>query len=60
MGRKSNSSIQEEESLAEEIRNFACLYDKSCADYKDKHKKINAWKAVEVGSVLKKVNERVL
>ena len=28
MGRKSYSSIQEEESLAEEIRNFACLYDK--------------------------------
>ena len=47
MGRKSNSSIQEVESLAEEIRNFACLYDKSCADYKDMHKKINAWKAVE-------------
>ena len=36
-----------EENLAEEIRKYRCLYDKSCEDFKDKFKNKNAWKEVE-------------
>ena len=30
------SNLKEEERLAEEIRKFSCLYDKSNEDYKEK------------------------
>ena len=39
--------IQEDEQLAEVIHQYPCLYDKSDAGYKEKDRKINAWRAVE-------------
>ena len=44
---KSKITIQEEEILSEEVRKCRCLYDKTDAGYKDKIRKINAWKKVE-------------
>ena len=34
------------EKLAEAVKRFRCLYDKSLKDYKDKHKRNNAWTKV--------------
>ena len=39
--------ISEEESLTESVRKYWCLYDKSCADYKNKVFVENAWAAVD-------------
>ena len=47
MGRKSQLLISEEESLTESVRKYRCLYDKSCADYKNKVFVENAWAAVD-------------
>ena len=47
MGRKSQLLIIEEESLMESLRKYRCLYDKSCADYKNKVFVENAWAAVD-------------
>ena len=44
---KPKLNIQEEECLAEEVRKYACLYDKTTKFYKDKNRKINAWRKVE-------------
>ena len=44
---KPKINIQEEECLAEEVRKYACLYDKTSKFYKDKNRKINAWRKVE-------------
>ena len=41
------SNLKEEERLAEEIRKFPCLYDKSNEGYKEKDRKKNAWREVE-------------
>ena len=46
MGRKSQLLISEEESLTESVRKYRCLYDNSCADYKNKVFVENAWAAV--------------
>lgn len=46
MGRN-KIDLGEDESLAEEVRKYKCLYDKSSADYKDKFKNKNAWREVE-------------
>ena len=46
MGRKS-INILEEEGVAEEVRKYPCLYDKTLSEYKDKLAKRNAWKKVE-------------
>ena len=47
MGRKSQFVISEEESLAEFVRKYRCLYGKSSADYKTKVFVENAWAAVD-------------
>ena len=47
MGRKSQLLISEDESLMESVRKYRCLYDKSCADYKNKVFVENAWAAVD-------------
>ena len=47
MGRKSSMNMMEEEELAENVRKYTCLYDKSSEDYKNKIKVLNAWKAVD-------------
>lgn len=39
--------IQEDEILAEEVRKYPCLYDKSDSGYKERDRVKNAWKAVE-------------
>ena len=39
-------SLQENEELAETLRTFPCLYDKSKKEYKDKNVVQNAWKEV--------------
>ena len=39
-------SLQEEEVLAEEVRIYPCLFDKSNKAYKEKDAVFNAWKAV--------------
>ena len=38
------SNLKEEERLAEEIRKFPCLYDKSNEGYKEKDREKNAWR----------------
>ena len=47
MGRKKINTMQEEEALAEEVRKYPCLYDKSDEEYKDRTKNRNAWNAVD-------------
>ena len=47
MGPKSQLLIREEESLAESVRKYRCLYDKFCADNKNKVFVENAWAAVD-------------
>ena len=46
MGRTEKLNLQEEEFLAETVRKYPCLYDKSSVHYKDKRKVCNAWRAV--------------
>ena len=47
MGRKSPLDIKEQETLAECVRKYPCLYDKSCKDYKDRNCVGNAWAKVD-------------
>ena len=47
MGRKKINTVQEEESLSEEVRRYPCLYDKAGEGYKDRTKNRNAWNAVD-------------
>lgn len=44
--RRQALSIQENELLSETVRKYACLYDKSRKEYKDKIVVTNAWKEV--------------
>ena len=46
MGRTDKINIQEDEELAEEVRKYLCLYDKTSEHYKYKRKVANAWKRV--------------
>ena len=46
MGRKTVNFLEDED-VAENVRKFPCLYDKSSMDYKDKRAKKNAWHQVE-------------
>ena len=46
MGRRKIDLVKEKE-LADCIRHYKCLYDKSQPQYKDKRAKANAWKKVE-------------
>ena len=45
MGKKKVNFVMEE-ALAEAIRQYKCLYDKTCEEYKGKLAKSNAWKEV--------------
>ena len=45
MGRRKIDLVKEEE-LADCIRHYKCLYDKSQPDYKDKRAKANACNAI--------------
>ena len=47
MGCKSQLLISEEESLTESVQKYRCLYNKSCADYKNKAFVENALAAVD-------------
>ena len=47
MGKTNRSDLREDESLAEEVRKYQCLYDKCDPGYKEWDRKRNAWKAVE-------------
>ena len=47
MGRKSILDLSSEETLAECVRKYPCLYDKTCKHYKDKHCVENAWAEVD-------------
>ena len=42
MSRTNQCGIQEDEILAEEVRQYPCLYDKSNSEYKDAIRKKNA------------------
>ena len=44
MGRTNKCDLKEEEFLAEAVRKFPCLYDKSCKEYREKDRVANAWK----------------
>ena len=44
--RRQALSVQENEELAEVVRKYPCLYDKSRKEYKDKTVVENAWKEV--------------
>lgn len=46
MGRN-KLDLQEDENLAEEVRKYPCLYNKSSKDYKSKTAVENAWKQIE-------------
>ena len=46
MGRTEKVDLQEEEILAETVRKYPCLYDKSSVYHKDKRKVANSWRAV--------------
>ena len=43
---KMAASISFDERLAEEVRKFPILYDKSSPEFKNKQKKADAWRAV--------------
>ena len=47
MGKTNKCNIREDEILAETVKKYKCLYDKSCEGYKEKDRCRNAWKAVE-------------
>lgn len=47
MGKTNRCDLREDEYLAEAVRNFSCLYDKSCKEYREKDRVANAWKNVE-------------
>ena len=48
MADKKSLSMQEEESLMEEIKNYPCLYDKSKTWYREREVSRNTWtKAAE-------------
>ena len=40
-------SIQEDKILAEEVRQYPCLYDKSNSEYKNAIRKKNAWAKID-------------
>ena len=52
--RRSALSVQENEELAEAVRKYPCLYDKSKKEYKDKIVTSNAWN--EVANQLQFIN----
>lgn len=43
---KKNMAAPLDEKIAEAVRRFPVLYDKSCKDFKDNNKKMNAWEDV--------------
>ena len=47
MGKTNKCNIEDDEALAEEVRKYPCLYDKSDKGYKEKDRNINAWRAVD-------------
>ena len=49
-----------DEKLAEAVRNFPVLYDKSNCDFKDKTKKDNAWRDVALAAGLPAGRSKVL
>ena len=40
-------NLQEEEILAETVRKYPCLYDKSNKGYKERDRKSNAWQKID-------------
>ena len=46
MGKTNKCNLREDETLAEVVKKYQCLYDKSSPDTK-KETSVNAWKAVE-------------
>ena len=44
---RTTRDIEEDEVLAEEVRKYPCLYDKSENGYKERDRVRNAWKTVE-------------
>jgi hypothetical protein len=46
MGRN-KLNLEEDGNVAEEVRNYPCLFDKSSKDYKSKTSVENVWKEVE-------------
>ena len=40
-------NLREDETLAEVIKKYQCLYDKSFPEYKERDRCKNAWKVVE-------------
>ena len=47
MGKTNECDIEEDEALAEKVRKYPCLYDKSDKGYKERDRKVNAWRAVD-------------
>ena len=45
--RRSTRTIKDDEHLAEEVRKYTCLYDKTDKGYKEKERVTEAWKAIE-------------
>ena len=59
MGRK-KVDFQEEESIAEEVRNYPCLYNKSLKEYKDKRARENAWQKIGESLGMKEGNNKII
>ena len=50
MGKTNQRNIQKDEDLAEEVRQYSCLYDKSNSEYKDApRKKLHGLKLTKTG-----------
>ena len=47
MGKTNKNNIVQEESLSVEVQKYPCLFDKSSKGYKERDRKLNAWKKVE-------------
>ena len=45
--RKKRYTLLEEEVLAEEVKKYPCIYDRSCDGHKEKDQCAQAWKAIE-------------
>ena len=60
MAKTNACNLEEEEILAEEVRKYPCLYDKSNAGYKERDRTKNAWRAIEEELGYEKGNKKEL
>ena len=47
MGKTNKCNLREDETLAEVVKKYRCLFDKNFPRYKERDRYKNAWKAVD-------------